>query len=95
MVQGSECPERFLGIIGRDPSVSKSNRLHVHICQFFPHEFEVYSLSSSKTLSDFPEVLKFKRLFLESNQLMCNELAASCPVHRSDHFSQIVVEIVG
>ena len=25
----NQCPGRFLDIIGRDPSVSKSNRLHV------------------------------------------------------------------
>ena len=29
------CPGRFLGIIGRDSSVSKSNRLHVVIFRFF------------------------------------------------------------
>ena len=28
-------PGRFLSIVGRDPSVFKSNRLHVDIIQFF------------------------------------------------------------
>ena len=27
------CPERFLGIISQNPSVSKANRLHVDIFQ--------------------------------------------------------------
>jgi hypothetical protein len=30
----AQCPGRFLDIIGWDPSVSKSNRLHVDICRF-------------------------------------------------------------
>ena len=30
-----QCPGRLLVKIGRDPSVSKSNRLHVNICWFF------------------------------------------------------------
>ena len=30
-----QCPRRFLGIIGQNPSVSKSNWLHVVIFQFF------------------------------------------------------------
>ena len=32
---------RFLGIIDRNPSVSKSNRLYVVIIQFFIYEFDV------------------------------------------------------
>ena len=36
-------PGNFLGIVGQDPSDSKSNRLHVDIFQFFFHSFEVYS----------------------------------------------------
>jgi hypothetical protein len=38
-----QCPRRFLGIIGRDPSVSKSNWLHIDIFQIFLHQFEVVS----------------------------------------------------
>ena len=30
-----QCPGRFLGIIGQNPSVSKSNRLYVVIFRFF------------------------------------------------------------
>ena len=29
-----QCPGKFLDVIGRDPSVSKSNRLHVDIFRF-------------------------------------------------------------
>jgi hypothetical protein len=32
--QSTKCLERFLGRISRDPSVSKSKRLHVHIIWF-------------------------------------------------------------
>ena len=38
---------RFLGIISRDPSVSKSIRLHVVIFGFVFTNFEVYSTDSS------------------------------------------------
>ena len=31
----NQCLERFLGIIGQNPSVSKSNRLHGDISQIF------------------------------------------------------------
>ena len=30
-----QCPGRLLGILGQDPSVSKSNQLRVDIFQFF------------------------------------------------------------
>ena len=30
-----QCPGRFLGTVGRDPSVSTSNRLHVDTFRFF------------------------------------------------------------
>ena len=38
-----QCPRRFLGIISRDPSVSKSNWLHIDIFHFFLHQFEAVS----------------------------------------------------
>ena len=34
-IEGCLCPGRILGIINQDPSVSKTNRLHVDICHFF------------------------------------------------------------
>lgn len=50
--ESKQCPGRLLGIISWDPSVTKSNRSHVDIFQwfFFLHQFEVYSLKSSKTI---------------------------------------------
>ena len=53
----------FLGTIGWDPSVSKSNWLYVDIFfQFFLHQIEVYFLKSYQTMSDNSEVLNFNRL---------------------------------
>ena len=63
-------PGKFLGIVGRDPSDSKSNWLHVGIFRFCFPSFEVYSIESSKMISNSPEVLNFNRLFLILNQ--CN-----------------------
>ena len=60
-----------LSITGQDPSISKSNRLHVDIFRFF-QEFEVCSINSSKMIGKFPEVLNFKRLFLEVDRFVCN-----------------------
>ena len=34
-------PMKFLGIVGQDPSDSKSNWIHVDIFRFFFHSFEV------------------------------------------------------
>ena len=57
---------RFWSVVGQDPSVSKSNRLHVGILSVFLYSFEVYSTCSSKTIGDFlPEVLHFNWLFLK------------------------------
>ena len=51
-----ECPERFLGVNGQNPSVFKSSRLHVVMLQFFFIESR-YTLDSSKPIDDFPELL--------------------------------------
>ena len=63
---------KFLGIIGEDPSDSKSNRIHVDIFQFLLDSFEVYSIDSSKMIGNFPKVLNFNWLFLKLGQLICN-----------------------
>ena len=55
--RSSQCPGRFLDIIGGDPSVSKSNWLHDHIFRVFLYWFEVCSLTSPKTINSFFEVL--------------------------------------
>ena len=70
----SPCLGRILGIIGRDPSVSKSNQLRVDILQFFPYQIGMYSIDSSKTVGKFPEVLNFNRLLLQ------NRTHSSAPV---------------
>ncbi len=59
---------KFLGICGRDPSDSKSNRLHVDIFRFWCfHSFEVYSIIDfSKMIGDSLKVSNFNRLFLNS-----------------------------
>ena len=47
--------DRFLYIIGRDHSVSKSNQLQVDILRVFLYEFEVHCWDSSKMIGSFPE----------------------------------------
>ena len=58
---------RFLGIIGQDPSVSKSNRLHVDTLPIFVIDVEVNSLNS-KLIRNPPEVLYFHKLCLSQTQ---------------------------
>ena len=68
-------PRKFLGIVGQDPSDSKSNRLHIDIfrCCFHSFEsFEVCSIDSSKMISNSPEVSNFNQLFLKLNRFICN-----------------------
>ena len=56
-------PGKRLGIIGQEPSDSKSNRLHGDIFQFCCfHSFEVCSIDSSKMIDKFPEVLNFSKV---------------------------------
>ena len=54
---------RFLGMIGRDPNVSKSNRLHVDIFQFSLYWFEIYFIEPSKMMG--------KMMALEANHCTC------------------------
>ena len=63
----------IFGIIGQDPSVSKSNQLHVDIFRFFFYLSQVYSIDSSRMMGNFPEVLNFNRLFLKLNRFVCNK----------------------
>ena len=61
---------RFLGIIGWDPSVCKSNRLHVHIFRFSFYQIRVHSLKSSEVIGgNFPAVLDLNRLSLRNKRL--------------------------
>jgi hypothetical protein len=66
-------------MISRDPSVSKSNWLHVEIFQFILYEFGVCSINSSKMMGTFPEVLNFDWLFLKLNLYIHLKLAACSP----------------
>ena len=47
---GYQCPREIFGLIGRNPSVSMTNGLHVDIFQFFFILFEVYPVDSFKTI---------------------------------------------
>ena len=65
----------FLSINGWDPSVCKSNRLHVDILRFsFIKLARVYSINSSKIIGNFHAVLNFNRSFLKLNRFNCNSL---------------------
>ena len=57
----NHCPRTFLDIIGRDPSVSKSNMYMLTSSGFLD-----YSLDSSKMIGDFYEVFNFNWLFVNS-----------------------------
>ena len=72
LLQGQSSVRKFLGIVGQDPSDSKSNWLHVGIFWLFFHSFEVYSIDSSKMIGNSPKVLNFNQLFVELNRFICN-----------------------
>ena len=65
-------PGKFLGIVGQDPSDSKSDWLQVDIFRFCFHSFDVYSIDSSKMIGNPPEVSNFNWLFLKLNRFICN-----------------------
>ena len=60
------------GDFGGDPSVSKSNRLHVDILRFFFIKLGYVFIDSSKMIGNFPAVLNFDWLFLKVNWFICN-----------------------
>ena len=57
----SPVPGKFLGIVGQDPSDSKSNHLRVDIFPILLYSFEVLSIDSSETIGNSPEVSNFNR----------------------------------
>ena len=71
-VDSSQCPGRFLGVIGRDPTVSKTNRLDVAIFQvviirnYSIRNIGVYFVKYSKWIGNL------NRLFLKPNWFICN-----------------------
>ena len=50
-----------LGIVGPDPSDSKSKWLHVDIIRFFFHPLEANCIDSSKMIGNSPEASNFNR----------------------------------
>jgi hypothetical protein len=74
-----------------NPSVSKSNWLHVVIfqCSFF-YKFEVYSIDFSKVIGIFLEVLNFDKLFLKINRFICIQLR----VELQCHYKGLVLEML-
>ena len=61
----------ILAITGWNPSVYKSNRLHVHILRFSFVKLGVYSIDSSKMIDNFHVDFNFNRLFLKLNRFIC------------------------
>ena len=57
-------------ITGWDPSVCKSNRLH--ILRFSFYKICIYFKDSSRMIGNFPTVLNSNRLFLKLNRFICN-----------------------
>ena len=56
------CPGIFLGITDRHPSVSKSNRLHVDIFQFFLNQLKDHYIREFGTFSAFWDSYKYKNM---------------------------------
>jgi hypothetical protein len=66
--QSRSVPGKFLGIVGQDPSDSKSSWLHVDILRFCFYSFEAYSIDSSQMIGNSPKTSNFNRLFLKLNR---------------------------
>ena len=63
---------RLLGVIGWDPSVCKSNWLHVDILRFsFVKLAYILQIPQKCMMGNFPAVLNFNRLFLKLNRFIC------------------------
>jgi hypothetical protein len=60
------CPGRILGIMGKNPSVSKPNQLHV-VSSVFLYSFEVYFIDSSKKICNFREDLQFSTCYFSNS----------------------------
>ena len=66
------CPGRILGITSWNPSVFKSNRLHVDIYANFLYQFKINFIGSSKIMGGSSKVLNFNQLLLKLNRFICN-----------------------
>ena len=74
-----QCLGRFLGIIGQNPSVSKSTKLHVDIFRFVFINLRYTFSKSSRLTGSFYDILNFNWLFLKLNQFICNQRSVSSP----------------
>jgi hypothetical protein len=68
-----QCPGRFLGIISRDPSVSKTNRLRVDIFLGLRYWIGVYFVNFPTRIGSFLEVLKLNQSFFKPNRFIYNQ----------------------
>jgi hypothetical protein len=73
-VQGLSLEEsgEILGKIGRDPSVSESDQLHLDHFSVFFHQLNVYSIDFYQVIDDLPTVLNLNSLFLKLHWPICN-----------------------
>ena len=60
----------FLGLIGEDPSVSKSIPLHASDSLLSIQG--IFHTDSSKMIGTFPKLVNFNWLFLKLNRFICN-----------------------
>ena len=60
------CPVRFLSIIDRNPTLSKSGRVNMVRSLVFLYIIEVYSKDSFETIGKFHEILNFNWSFLST-----------------------------
>ena len=55
----------ILGVIGQNPSASKSNRLNVVNLRVGFYWFEVNCIDTSRMIGNFPKVSNFNQLFFK------------------------------
>jgi hypothetical protein len=67
----------ILGVLICDPSVSKSNQLHVDVFWFW-FLFSLHWLYIFSSLSNFDGILNFDQLFLKLNRFICNYTKYDC-----------------
>jgi hypothetical protein len=64
---------RFLGIIGRDPSILQVQPVTCWHPSTFLYKFEVHFINSSKVIGNSLKVLNFNWSFLKLNQFIYNQ----------------------
>ena len=71
-----QCPERILGMIPQDRTVSKCDRLHVDI-GFSLLNLGIFYIFLNKMMWKFPEVLNLNWWILKLNQFIYNDIVLS------------------